>query len=52
MIVRAVEPFQIVHEGSPYRPGETVEVPEHLADWWIMQGWAETAPQSPPKGSK
>lgn len=32
-------PFQVVHHGIVFGPGETVQVPEGVAALWITSGW-------------
>jgi hypothetical protein len=29
-----------VHAGIVYRPGETAEIPQHVAYQWLGSGWA------------
>jgi hypothetical protein len=37
--VTVQHPFQVVHEGVRFGPGETADVPEHVAAPWITNGW-------------
>jgi len=39
------QPFQVTHDGVDHRPGDTVEVPEHVAREWVTFGWAKPAPE-------
>lgn len=42
--VKVSPPFQVNHDGKTYGPGETVAVPDELAERWITAGWVEEAP--------
>ena len=33
-------PYQVVDHGQVFGPGETAEVPEDVAAFWITCGWA------------
>ena len=35
--------IQVVHDGTVYRPGETADLPQHIAYGWIGSGWAVAA---------
>jgi hypothetical protein len=37
--VKVLSPFSVCHEGVRYLPAEIAEVPESLADWWILNLW-------------
>lgn len=37
--VRVAAPFQVAREGVVYRPGDTAEVPLHVATEWQINGW-------------
>ena len=39
--VRVLAPFQVVHETRPYTGGDVVEVPESIADSWLLNKWVE-----------
>ncbi len=39
--VTVVAPFQAVHEGKKFLPGETAEVPDDVAQSWIALGDGE-----------
>jgi hypothetical protein len=41
MNVTVIAPYKVVHEGTAYRPGESVDVPAKLAEEWIDRGWVE-----------
>jgi hypothetical protein len=36
-------PYQVVHEGTVYGPGQTADVPDDLAQTWITAGWVSKA---------
>lgn len=36
-----LQPFQVSHEGTIYRPGDTAEVPELVARAWLVSGWMQ-----------
>ncbi|TGD90567.1 hypothetical protein BayCH28_01515 [Mycolicibacterium sp. CH28] len=38
--VRILAPYQTVHRGVVYVHGDTVEVSESIANYWISSGWA------------
>jgi hypothetical protein len=45
-------PYQVVHEEIIYTPGQTVDVPQDVADTWIQAGWvseAKATKAAPPK---
>jgi hypothetical protein len=46
-------PFQVVHDGTVYRPGEIADVPQDIADNGIDAGWVSEAKRAtkaaPPK---
>jgi hypothetical protein len=37
--VTVLAPFMVSHDGTAYRPGDTAEVPEHVAAHWILNEW-------------
>ncbi|MCV7422991.1 hypothetical protein H7K45_20775 [Mycobacterium yunnanensis] len=39
MTVRVADGLQVAYEGVVYRPGETAEVPLHVATVWQINGW-------------
>lgn len=41
--VRVSDRWSVVHEGKRYVLGDTVTVPESLADEWIRNHWVERA---------
>jgi hypothetical protein len=50
-------PFQVVHEETVYGPGQTVDVPQEVADKWIEAGWVSVAKEratkaAPPKKAR
>lgn len=36
-------PYQVVHDGTVYGPGQTADVPEEIAQKWIEAGWVSEA---------
>jgi hypothetical protein len=40
VFVVVTPPYQAVHHGIVFGPGETAEVPEDVAAFWITCGWA------------
>ena len=45
-------PYQVVHDETVYTPGQTVDVPQDVADKWIQAGWvseAKATKTAPPK---
>jgi hypothetical protein len=47
--VVVIPPFQCVHRGTVYGPGDTAEVPDEVAREWIAHGWAEGQAKAPPR---
>jgi hypothetical protein len=47
--VTVLAPFQCVHGGTVYGPGQTAEVPDTVAREWVKHGWAERAEKPEPK---
>jgi hypothetical protein len=43
MKVKVLQPFQVSHAGTIYRPGETAEVPDHIGTHWLVSEWVEPA---------
>jgi hypothetical protein len=43
--VTVAAPYQVCHAGTAYRPGETADVPDAVADAWIHRGWVTPAPE-------
>lgn len=39
--VRVLRPFQVVYKGDVFLPDSVAEVPESLADNWILNQWVE-----------
>jgi hypothetical protein len=52
MNVTVAEPFQVVHDGIAYGPGETVEVPDEVAGGWIARGWAKKTSSAKPRARR
>ena len=42
--VKVLHPFSVSHEGVSYWPGETADVPEHIAAQWIRNEWVADEP--------
>lgn len=42
--VKVLSPFSVCHEGNRYLPAQIAEVPESLADWWILNHWVSGEP--------
>jgi hypothetical protein len=40
VFVVVAPPYQTVHHGFVFGPGETAQVPEDVATHWITCGWA------------
>jgi hypothetical protein len=54
-VVSVTAPFQVVHEETVYTPGQTVDVPQEVADKWIEAGWvseAKTTKAAPAKKTR
>jgi hypothetical protein len=47
--IRVLPPFQVVYETHPYTGGDTVEVPESIADDWILNQWVVEETPEPPR---
>jgi hypothetical protein len=55
--VRVLAPFQVAHAGTQYFPGEVAEVPQSLANNWILNQWVvsdepllpDVVPAEPPR---
>lgn len=39
-------PFQVVHDRQRYLPGQTTEVPAHVAQRWVRNRWATVVEQT------
>lgn len=39
VFVTVAKPYQVVHHGIVFGPGETAQVPEHVAAHWVACGW-------------
>lgn len=39
--VRVSDRWRVVHDGKAYAKGETLTVPEHLAQEWEQSRWVE-----------
>jgi len=39
--VRVTAPFRVVHEGNPHTDGDTLTVPDNVAQEWERSGWVE-----------
>jgi hypothetical protein len=47
MKVKVLQPFQVANDGVVYGPGESADVPDHVAREWIASGWCS---EVKPKG--
>jgi len=48
--VRVVEGTQLSYGGTTYASGASISAPEHIAQRWIVRGWAEAKkPAAKPK---
>jgi hypothetical protein len=45
-------PYQVVHEGTVYGPGQTADVPEEIAHKWIEAGWVSEAKEPEKRATK
>lgn len=45
--VKVLSPFSVCHQGNRYLPAQLAEVPERLADWWILNQWVVSDEPSP-----
>lgn len=45
--VRVAEHRQVVHDGTVYLDGQTVEVPADVAEHWTEHGWASVVEDKP-----
>jgi hypothetical protein len=45
-------PYQVVHEGVVYGPGQTADVPEEIARKWLEAGWVSEATQPEKRATK
>lgn len=36
-------PYQVVHDGQVFTPGQTAEVPAEIAAEWVAAGWVREA---------
>jgi hypothetical protein len=43
MKVKVLHPFRVSHEGTIYKPGDSADVPDHLAAHWLRSEWVEPA---------
>lgn len=43
MKVKVLQPFQVSHEGTIYRPDDSAEVPDHIGRHWLVSEWVEPA---------
>lgn len=41
--VTVLSPYQVVHDGQVFTPGQTAEVPADLAAEWLAAGWVVNA---------
>jgi hypothetical protein len=39
VFVTVQHPFQVAHHGIVFGPGDTAQVPEHVAAHWIRNSW-------------
>jgi HK97 family phage major capsid protein len=54
MRVKVRAHVQVCHDGAIYRPGETAEVPDAVAQRWLVSGWVEqvhAGRKAPAKGA-
>jgi hypothetical protein len=42
--VRVCDRWRVVHDDKPYVNGETLTVPENVAQEWERSGWVEKVP--------
>jgi hypothetical protein len=52
MRVKVTAPVQLIHAGAKYTIGDTADVPDHIAQDWIHQGWATESKPAPPRKRK
>jgi hypothetical protein len=45
-------PYQVVHEGTVYGPGQRADVPEEIAHKWIEAGWVSEAKEPEKRATK
>ena len=48
-------PYQVMHDGTVYTPGETADVPDDVAEKWIDAGWVSekrATKAAPPKRAR
>ncbi len=50
MKVEVIGNFQVSHEGTVYRPGDTADVPDEVAKQWLDSGWVERGGADPAEG--
>jgi len=50
MKVKVVDGFRVAHEGVPYSPGDTADVPNPVGQEWVRASWAtEIQPSKTPR---
>ena len=53
MKVTVNAPFRVADAGTIYSPGDTADVPDHVAAEWVAAGWVTTSPDAaPPRRGK
>jgi hypothetical protein len=38
--VKVLQDYRLAHAGEIFGPGDTAEIPAHVAEQWIASGWA------------
>ena len=51
MKVEVIGNYQVAHDGKIYRPGDTADVPDEVAEEWQASGWVLEAAPPRRKGS-
>jgi hypothetical protein len=41
--VKVLPPFRVVHDATAYSDGQTAEVPEAVAEQWLLNHWVTEA---------
>ena len=49
--VTVADGVQVAHDGTVYRPGDTADVPDHVAAQWITSGWVTEMQTQPSRRS-
>jgi hypothetical protein len=45
-------PYQVVHDGTVYGPGQRADAPQVIADKWIDAGWVSIAKEPEKRATK